>query len=255
MKYKWLKLFVMGISFAFILVGCRSNDGKTVITVAAATSLVDSLEEIEIEFEKEHPEIDILCHYASTGSLRKQIEQGAPIDVFLSASETDYQLLVEQGLLEEGELLLHNSLVVVAGEESSIRSLNEFAKSDGKIAIGNPSFVPVGVYGERALINLKLLEDFQERLVYGKDVKHVKTLVEQGASEVAIVYASEVKESDHLQVIEELPSSLYPPINYYTAIVVDNKKNDEANTFMQFLLEKQAQTLFAENGFIIKEKE
>ncbi|KPH75819.1 MULTISPECIES: molybdate ABC transporter substrate-binding protein [Bacillaceae] len=242
-----------------VLSGCSSeeqdSDEKTELTISAAASLTDALLQLQDTFEKEHPEIQTSYNFGGSGSLRKQIEQGAPIDLFLSASSIDYEKLVEQQRVMEGEAILSNNLVLISDNEASVSSFDSFLAGEGTIAIGTPEVVPAGTYAQETLTNLGAWDTLenQNRLVTTKDVSQVLTLVREGAADVGIVYSSDVNRADNVHILQEFDKSLHSPIKYYAAII-DNGEENEAKlkakeTYYQFISSETAKKVFEEYGF------
>src|SRR5690606_20391644 len=115
-----------------------------------------------------HAPVQTFTNYGGSGSLRKQIEQGAPIDIFLSASSKDYEMLVEQGIVHQGKAFLTNSLVLITQKENNLESFESYTIGEGLIAIGTPETVPAGSYSKEALNNLgewKKLES-ENRIIF-----------------------------------------------------------------------------------------
>lgn len=128
--------------------------GKTQIIVSAAASLQDSLDKIAVQYEKAHPNIDLVFNYAASGTLQKQIEQGAPADIFFSAGDKQMKALVDGGLISTNKELLKNQLVVVvpANSKAKLTTISQLTgASFKKVAVGQPESVPAGQYAQQSL--------------------------------------------------------------------------------------------------------
>lgn len=237
----------------------NSKDSSIELTISAAASMMNVLTEIKEEFEEENPHIKVTFHFGGTGSLRKQVEQGAPIDVFFSASKKDYDLLVKGEYIELGEELLHNQIVAIQQKDMGASSLKDFAKTDQKLVIGMPESVPAGFYAKEVLQNMDLWDEFQGRTVFAKDVSHILQLVKDKAVAVGMVYGSDLQGVDELDLLEEIDASLHTPISYYVAVIENgNGRTSEnqaaARQFYHYVQNKTSKKLFEQYGFVISDK-
>lgn len=270
-KALYIKLTLFIISL-FLLCSCssstsKSNEKTKTITVSAAASLTSFLDEIIKQFEHEHKHIDVLVNYGSSGSLQRQIEQGAPIDLFLSAGSIQIERLEEKGLVVSDSVkpLLANTLVVIesrannntnasthTSESKMPHSLKELfnSKQAKYIAIGEPNTVPAGIYARQALQHEKVWEQWEPYFVYGKDVREVLAYVEQGNAELGIVYASNALSSNKVTVLYEMPAELHDPILYIGAIVEASEQQDTATLFLSYLNEIRWKNIYEQHGFI-----
>jgi molybdate transport system substrate-binding protein len=246
-----MKRFLFLLFFATI--ACSQHEGKTTITIAAAASLSESLLEMESMIEEAYPEIDVLFHFGGSGSLRNQIIQGAPIDLFLFASKQDTEILTNQKQTKKVSILLENRLAVIQPAESNLPSFNDFLKSDRKIAIGTPETVPAGMYAKEWLDSIGVWNEVKDRIIFTKDVLHVKMLVETKAVDAGIVYVSDLEKNDKISVLEEIDPSLHSPIEYYIGIIENEQSDDAKEKVYQFLLSDKAIDVFQTHGFIPNE--
>ncbi|WP_179134463.1 molybdate ABC transporter substrate-binding protein [Oceanobacillus timonensis] len=246
------------LMFIFILFAAGCSQGKTEeveLNISAAASMTESLTELTAMFEEEHPNIAISYNYGGSGSLRKQIEQGAPVDIFLSASSIDYEKLVEKGHVDEGKAILSNQLVLIKPNEGDVDSLDDFVAGNQVMAVGTPDAVPAGSYAQEALQELDLWEQLDEesRLVYTKDVTQVLTLVKEGAADVGVVYASDVIDEEGVTVIQNVDSNLHSPIEYYIATLQNEEQEEDVaqakDAFYQFISSQTAEDVFEKYGF------
>ncbi|MBB6454041.1 molybdate transport system substrate-binding protein [Salirhabdus euzebyi] len=230
----WLLITIIFLS------GCKSESETTNLTVSAASSMAESLQELKKQFEAEHPSIKITYNFGGTGTLRKQVEQGAPVDLFFMASETDYYTLKEKGFIEKGQAILSNRLVFIQDEDKEWNSFEQFLNTNEKLAIGTPEAVPAGTYSMKALQQLGSWDELQKRgrLMYAKDVQHVLTLVEEGAIPAGIVYYTDIQKAHNIKLVEKLDEGLYGSIDYFLAITSTNKATKHAaDIFYQYVLQ------------------
>lgn len=227
---------------------------KVELLISAAASLTDSLEEIQTAYEKEHHNIKLSFNFGASGTLQQQIEQGAPVDLFLSAGKKQMTALVEKQLIDNNQQmnLLTNELVAVvpADTKIAVSKIEDITKSEvKKIAIGQPETVPVGSYTKDSLDFYKLWDTIQTKTVFAKDVKQVLNYVETGNTEVGFVYKTDALTSQKVKVAFSPDSKSYKPIEYPVGIVKATKHVKEAEEFYKFLQSEAAQDIFIKYGF------
>ncbi len=235
----------------FILSACGTNgEEQTTLTIAAASSLSDAMEELSAAYEVEHPDTEIVLNFASSGVLANQIKQGAPIDVFLLASKDHYNELVKSDLIDP-ELhtnLLSNKLVLISNEATSLAGWDDLLSDRvDRIAIGTPETVPAGAYAKEALQSLQMMDKLDEQLIFAKDVRQVLTYVETGNADAGIVYQTDYLTSNKVSLVAEAPLDANSPITYPAGVV--NDAQEEAKTFFTYLQSEEAMTIFKKYGF------
>lgn len=223
------------------------------LLISAAASLSVVLDEIIDSFQQQHTGIKVQVNYGSSGTLQQQIEQGAPADLFISAGNKQMNALLEKELVEQVTPLLRNSLVVVSSSPLDERydSLTALLEAvDGKhIAIGQPESVPAGQYAKQALEAEGIWSQWEDRYVYGKDVRQVLTYVEQGNAELGFVYLSDALSSDIVQTVYTVDASLHDPIEYPVAIVTATEQKDAAELFYNYLQQDEFKASYEQHGF------
>lgn len=229
------------------------KDEAVTLTVSAAASLKDSMNEIKQLYTKEHPNVTITYNFGSSGSLQQQIEQGAPADIFMSAATKQMDALKSKNLLVNDTIkdLLKNDVVLIAPKASSnVISFQDLASDKvKKIALGEIKSVPVGQYSQEILKNLKLMDKVSPKAVYGKDVKEVLTWVETGNVDAGIVYKTDALVSDKVKVIAAAPADSHKDVIYPAAVVKASKNQDAAKKFLEYLSGDEAQKVFEKYGF------
>ncbi|KAA0547453.1 molybdate ABC transporter substrate-binding protein [Bacillus sp. BGMRC 2118] len=249
-----MKKIQLLLCFVILLVaGCSSpSKEKIEITVSAAASLKDALNEIKVIFEKENKDIVIYYNLGSTGSLQQQVMQGAPTDVFLSASKEHLTKLIDNNLINQNHSsdIVSNSLVVIGpnSEDFSIQSLKDLLAID-RISIGTPETVPAGKYAKEALQTEQIWDGIEPKLVPAKDVRQVLSYVESENVQVGIVYKTDAMISKKIKVLYEIPVNLHSPLVYSAGVVKKTKHAEEAQVFYQFIQSKEAISIFEEYGF------
>ncbi|MGB3135448.1 MAG: molybdate ABC transporter substrate-binding protein [Nodosilinea sp.] len=227
---------------------------STTITLSAAASLQDALEAIAPQFKAAHPDIAVDYNFGASGALQRQIERGAPVDVFFSAAAKQMDDLAEQGLLVPNSRrdVLSNSLVLIAPEASALAATDLAQLKEISIrhfAVGEFRSVPAGQYAEQALSSLGLIEALQPKFVFGNSVRSVLAAVESGNAEMGLVYATDAALSERVKVLATVPASTHQPIVYPVAVIKASPRPEAAQAFVAFLTTSAAQQTFAEYGF------
>ncbi len=234
-----------------------SNKAETVdLTISAAASLTDALKEIQTLYESSHEGIKLNFNFGGSGALEKQIEQGAPSDLFLSASKKNMKSLVDQQLIDSNQqkTWLTNELVAVipADGAMSITSIKDLTKNEvKKVAIGIPESVPAGKYAQEALTNVKLWDVLQDKLVQAKDVRQVLQYVETGNADVGFVYKTDALTSQKAKIAFEVDPKTYSTVEYPIGIVKASKHIQEAENFYEYLQSQESLNIMAKYGFTI----
>ncbi|WP_160045200.1 molybdate ABC transporter substrate-binding protein [Paenibacillus sp. USDA918EY] len=231
---------------------------KTDLTISAAASMTDALEEIKKAYELAHPDVELNFNFGGSGALQKQIEQGAPADLFLSAAVKNMKPLVEQGLMADGKVktLLKNELVAVVPADSAnpVASIADLGNADvKKVAIGIPESVPAGNYAKEALTNSKLWEPLQPKLVQAKDVRQVLQYVETGNADAGFVYKTDALSSSKVKIAFTVDQGTYSTVEYPAGIVKATKHAKEAEDFYEYLQSEASLDVFVKYGFSVPE--
>ena len=223
------------------------------LTISAAASLKDAMEVIQSTYQEEHPEVTLKFNFGGSGSLQQQISQGAPVDLFFSAAEDKFDILVEDDSIakEDGVDLLGNSLVLVVPKENqSIKGFEDLAKAEvDKISIGTPETVPAGKYAKESLEKTDLWKDVESKVVYAKDVRQVLSYVKTGNVAAGIVYKTDALVSNKVNIVATADPGTHTPIIYPMGIIKDSKNYEEAKDFYSYLQNNDALKVFEEYGF------
>jgi molybdate transport system substrate-binding protein len=247
----WVRCFI-GL-LALSVSSCHNNQ-QVSLTISAAASLQGSLGEVESAYFSNHPHVEFRNNFGSSGTLAREIEQGAPVDVFLSAAAKPMDDLVSKGLITQGtrQNILRNSLVLIAPSDSKLQGPEGLAdRSVRIIAVGDPASVPAGEYAQQTLNYLHLSDRVKGKLVLGKDVRQVLTFVETGNADAGFVYATDAKISGGVRVVATVPESAHEPIVYPAAVVKTSANQDAARAFVKFLGSAEAKAIFTRNGYTL----
>ena len=251
---------VIGVILTFVSVlsslnACATESPKAEILVSAAVSLKNAFAEIGALYEKQTG-VRVRFNMGASGLLQKQIETGAPVDVFASAGESQMDVLQAKGLIlaETRRNFARNSLVlaVPVRSHSRLQAFADLTRPDVKrVAIGNPKTVPAGQYAREALVSLKLWDKLQSRLVFAENVRQVLDYVMRGEAEAGIVYASDIAAAhEQMSIAARAPSSSHSPIFYPIAVVKDTTSRDNAKRFVDLTLSREGQAILAKYGFL-----
>lgn len=224
------------------------------IRVAAAASLAEAVTEISAAYEKEHGE-KATPVFAGSNVLARQLEEGAPLDVFISADEATMEKVLKAKLVKEPTPLLTNALVVVVPVDSSatVSSAEDLLKLK-RISIGDPAAVPAGVYAKTWLSKAGLWEQVEPKCVASENVRAALAAVDSGNVDAAIVYKTDAAVAKKAKVAWTVPDDALPPIIYPVAVCTGTKHEEEATRFAAFLKSEKATAIFKARGFGIAEK-
>jgi molybdate transport system substrate-binding protein len=246
--------------FAFLGLGVALLAGSPALadnlTVFAAASLKNALDDIGAKW-KESGGSSIAASYASSSTLAKQIEQGAPADVFISADQQWMDYVDKKSLVEMPRELLGNRLVLIAAKDNALTLTIEPGMklaellAGGKLAVGDPSNVPAGIYAKEALIKLGTWDSVEAKLAPTADVRAALTLVSRGEAPLGIVYETDAKVDPKVRVVAVFPEDTHKPIVYPVA-VVKTSKNADAAKFVTYLGGSAAKEIFTKYGFTVK---
>jgi len=251
------RAILAGLMFCLLAVtpfsGCRSSGVSSELVVSAAVSLKDAFNEIAQLYEQRHA-TKIRFNFGASGALQKQIESGAPADIFASAGAKQMDQLAAMNLIAASSRKDFARNVLVLIEPESGASLSGFIDLNKpeikKIAVGNPSTVPAGQYTEQTLTKLKLLPGIQSKLIYAEDVRQVFDYVVRGEVDAGIVYSSDaLTGKGKIRMVARAPDETHDPILYPIAIVKESQHAEAAQKFIDLVLSQEGQTILAKYGF------
>ena len=258
-KFISIALSVVLAMSVLVLAGCSSEETaeKPEVTILAAASLTDSLDEIITEYEKD-ADCTITPSYAGSGDLVQQIEGGAPCDIFISASKSNMDQLEDGGYIdtETRQDMLTNTLTLIAtAEKKDAVSMDSLTSDEvGTIAVGEPETVPAGKYASQVFDNMKIADQLTDKIVYAKDVRAVLNYVETGDADCGFVYKTDalLLDEENGVIVEDVDSSLHDPIVYPAAIMKEAPQAESAADFYEFLQTDFAKEVFEKYGFNVK---
>ncbi|MCB2297510.1 molybdate ABC transporter substrate-binding protein [Clostridium tagluense] len=263
MKIRYIRIMSIIMSLLLIMLsgGCKSRQGgnavKQEITVFAASSLTESLQEIVKLFEKENPEVKVKLNLDSTSRLRLQIEQGVEGDVFFSANKQHYDALKKEGYITKGQALLYNSMVVILPKNNPAHIEKvEDLQNKCKLVLALKE-VPAGDYARKIIHSLSgsLGAEFEKKVLNNivseeNNVKQVVNKVVMGEADAAFVYSSDITQSvkDKVEVVEIAPK-YNVRAEYFIGKLKAKNENQYIKKIYSFLIGEEAQKIFKKYGF------
>lgn len=226
------------------------------LNISAAVSMKDALAEIQTNYQKKAPHVKLVYNLGASGSLQKQIEQGAPADIFISAAPKQMNELEAKNLVIKAtrKNLLENKLVLIAPKDStlSISKLEDLQNDTVKqISIGETKVVPAGQYAEQALKKLGVWEKIQSKIVFAKDVRTVLTYVDTGNVDAGLVYKTDAAVSKKVKILATAPDGSHAPIIYPAAVLTGTKNQKAAEEFLSYLAGPEGKSVFEKHGFVM----
>lgn len=244
----------LGMLVALCILSGAAMAGEVLVFAAASTT--NALDEIAVLFQAKGLGT-VKASYASSSTLAKQIEQGAPADVFLSADQQWSDYLAGRNLLDPASRsnLLGNQLVLVAPLDAKVPPIRVDKDFDlaallgnGRLSTGDPDHVPVGLYAKQALEHLGQWQRFENKIARADSVRSALAFVEIGEAPFGIVYATDAVVSKKVKVVATFPETLHDPVVYPVALVA-GRNNPTAKAYLEFLGSPAAAEVFKKYGF------
>lgn len=250
-KY-WFLVTVLFLG-AFLRLGSTAPAEAAEISVFAAASLTESLTELAASYEKAGG-AHIVLNFGASSTLSRQIREGAPADLFLSADEAQMEALAKRHLLRAGSRrsVLSNSLVVVVPDDSELKIAKTTDLASPHIralALAEPQSVPVGVYAKEVLRRQGLWSKVIDRVVPTENVRGVLSAVESGNVDAGIVYRTDARISKRVRIAYEIPAAETPAIVYPFAVLAEAADVTQAERFLDYLVSEEGLTVFRRFGF------
>lgn len=265
-RHKSLRSLVLSFAAAIALIACtqvasppstpstQADSEPSTLLITAAASLQKPLQEIAPLYEKAGNNRKTNYNFASSGSLQQQIEQGAPADIFISASNKQIEALQQKKLLLDGtrQSLLTNRLALITPKSSTLK-LTDFSQLTRpeikRISVGEPRSVPAGQYAAEVFKKMGILDQIESKFVFGGNVKSVLASVETGDADAGVVYITDAKDSDKVFISAIANDQLHSPIVYPIAILKSSKAVEASKQYIEFLQSKPAREIFEKYDF------
>lgn len=249
-----IKKLIITISVCVVAISSGVNAAEKV-TVFAAASLTNALTDIGVQYEKEKV-VKINHFFASSSTLAKQIENGAPADIFISADNKWMNYLLDKKLINVAsrKVILGNKLVLIApkgrGFNVSFEKTFDLSKTfDGRLCTGDIESVPAGIYAKEALSYLKWWDAIKTRIVGTQDVRGALAFVERGECAAGIVYETDAKVSNKVMIVGTFPEESHQAILYPMALVASSTNMN--NEYFNYIQSNVALAVFKKYGFSI----
>jgi molybdate transport system substrate-binding protein len=271
-KLLWLAILIALLTLSFSACGGSTGDSAgdgdaaaanetqeeaaagAELNISAAASLTDALEEIYAEYQKESNDV-INFNFAASGTLRTQILEGAPCDMFISASKGHMDELADENVIvpESRKDMLGNALTLIAAtEKADVVTVENLTSADiTSIAIGEPETVPAGNYAKQTLESLGVWDALQEKLIFAKDVRQVLEYIETGNADCGFVYRSDAALMTSGVIVTDLPEESHSPIVYPAALIAGSANEAAAQVFYDYLQTDYAMGVFEKYGFTV----
>lgn len=248
-----LAVFVPGWSLA------EPSGTSDPVIVFAAASTTNAMTDIIDVYTEHHPR-KIVTSFASSSTLAKQIDNGAPAHIYLSANIKWMDYLEHKHLIAPGSRidLLGNRIVLIAPHDSAVQKIEikpgfPLGKvlGDGRLTMGDPDHVPAGIYGKQAFQSLGVWDQVKAKLAPMKDVRAALALVERGEVPLGQIYATDAAISKKVRVVGTFPTDSHAPIVYPLAVIA-GQGNPDVDRFMDFLRSPQSADIFKRYGFEVR---
>ena len=244
-------------TFSVILFLLALHTHAAEVSVFAAASLTDALKQIAANYERQSGD-KIIFNLGASSTLARQIEAGAPVDIFFSADEAKMDGLAKKGLIDNStrKSRLGNSLVVVVASDSMLKIDSAYALTNSavqKLALAEPKSVPAGMYAKQWLEKFQLWPAIEPKVVPVENVRAALAAVESGNVEAGVVYKTDAAISKKVKVVYEVPPKDAPEISYPIALVKESKQPGAAKKFLNYLDSREAGDIFKQFGFIVRD--
>ncbi len=250
---KTMKIGSLALLFMFLLASFPAVSGAGEVHLSAAASTRDVLKELSAAFTKANPGNTILTNLGASGALAKQIAEGAPADLFISANTKWMGYLVSERKIDKQTVasLAANSLVFVGLPTSRAKALTDLPKLN-RIAMGSPNSVPAGQYAEETLRHSGVYQmlDQGKKLVLAKDVRQALLYADRGEVDGAFVYKTDALLARKAVILFTVSDHLHAPIYYPMGLTIAGKKNEAAQAFYEYLRSPAARAILDKFGFL-----
>lgn len=240
---------------ALLVVGLAPAAAAQELTLSVAISMREVIQELGRTFKAARPGVVLHYNFGASGDLQKQIEAGAPVDLFVSAAQRQMDELESQGLIvaSSRRAFARNVLTVIKPADSRVdisKAMDLAEPRVGRIVIGNPRTVPVGQYAEESLRAQGLWERVRPKLVFAENVRQALEYVARGEVEAGFVYTTDA--ATQKSAVKEAfrpPEDTYRPVTYPAAVVAASKQAALARAFLELLTSQEGQAVLARLGF------
>ncbi len=235
--------------------GISLAESQKEITVSVAISLKNAFEEIGKLYEAKNKGTKVVFNFGASGDLIRQIEGGAPVDVFASAAQKDMDSIEQKGMIMKDTRvnIAANTVVLVvpAGLKAKIKSFEGLTSGEiNRIAVGNPKTVPAGRYAQEVFKYYKVAEAIKDKLVFAENVRQVLDYVARGEVDAGIVYSTDAMvRSKEVKIVATAPEASHKPVVYPVAVVKGSKNEASAKEFVALVVSREGKRILEKYGF------
>ncbi|MEI6154709.1 MAG: molybdate ABC transporter substrate-binding protein [Deltaproteobacteria bacterium] len=250
MKNIMVKLLLCAFCLALLVAPAMAGE----INISAAASLREAVSELSSNFSKNNPGVKFQNNFGASGTVAKQIENGAPADLFFSANPEWMDYLKGKKLMDVQSItiLAFNSLVFVGKPDLKVKTIQDVTMLD-KIAIGSPKSVPAGQYAMEAFRRAGIDKKLENKLVMARDVRECLMYADRGEVDGAFVYKTDAEQmAKNVMILFTVPQELYPRVTYPMGLTAEGTKKAEAVAFYNFLQSGESKKVLARYGFIVR---
>ena len=234
------------------LLAVSSVQAAEEIRLSGPASMTDALKELISQFSASGQYPQIIPNFGPSGAMAKQINEGAPADIFISANQKWMTFLNDEKRIDSTseKILVTNTLVFAGKKKPEVTSMADIVRLK-QIAIGSPKSVPAGEYAVQAMEKAGIYKQLEEgkQLVMAKDVRQALTYADRGETEGAFVYKTDALMATEAVILFEVPQGLYDRVTYPIALTADGAKKTEAKAFYEFLTGPESMKIFLKYGF------
>lgn len=247
------KLLTLAASSLLCLMLSTAPVRAAEVHICAAASLKEAVNELADSFSRKHPGVTIVRNFGASGTLAKQIESGAPADIFICANKEWMTYLKGRKLVAPSSVAAFavNTLVFAGGTGKKVTGMQDLAAL-GRIAIGSPKSVPAGEYAMESIKKAGLENPLGEKLVFAKDVRESMMYAERGEVDGAFVYRTDALLGKRAKILFTVPQQLYPQVSYPMALTAPGSSSNAAMLFFKFLQSEETKKILKRYGFGIK---
>ena len=244
---KGLLSCILGLALS-LAISCQAWAGE--ITVSAAASLTNAFGAIKTAFEQKHPDIKVFLNFAASNPLLKQMQEGAPVDVFASADQETMDKANASKCIDPKSRkdFVRNTLVLITPKGGkTVANIKDLVKAK-RIAVGNPDSVPAGRYAKEVLENEKLWKKLTSKFIYGNNVRQVLDYVARGEVDAGIVYGTDANhQKEKVDIVQTLTK--HKPVLYPIALAKTGHNAKDGQEFINFVLSPEGMEILAKYGF------
>lgn len=249
---------MMAITVVLLTLVCNGDLKAAELRISVAASMTEVFKDLIADFSKLHPGVKILPNFGPSGGLAKQINLGAPADLYVSANPKWMEFLIKQKKINSATktTFAYNSLVFVGQKAETIASLDDL-KNLQRIGIGSPKSVPAGQYAQQALVKIGIYDQLlaEGKLVMAKDVRQALIYADRGETDGSFVYRTDALLATRAVVLFDVPQELYDRVTYPIALTIEGVDKPNAQAFYQYIGSSDAAAIVRKHGFIISEQD